>query len=200
MRRIKPVLFVLALFVAGFAIAYALVLAGGSPAGRDKPLIGGPFTLTDSQGKHVTDRDFRGKLMLVFFGYTNCPDVCPTELQNMTDVLGKLGPAAAQVAPIFVSVDPERDTPAQLDSYVKSFDPRIVGLTGTASEVASAAKAYRVYFRKAAGGADSYTVDHSAFVYLMDREGNYLTHFLFNTSPDAMSQEIKKHLDDGSKS
>jgi len=196
-RRINPVLFVLALFIAGFAIAYALVLAGGSPAHRAKPLIGGPFSLTDTEGKHVTDRDFRGKLMLVFFGYTNCPDVCPTELQNMAEVLGKLGPAAAQVAPIFVSVDPERDRPAELATYVKNFDPRIVGLTGTSDEVASAAKAYRVYFRKAAGGPDNYSVDHSAFVYLMDREGNYLTHFLFNTSPEAISQEIKKYLGEG---
>ncbi len=194
MRRIKPVLFVIVLFVAGFAAAYTITLRPQGSQVEGKALIGGPFSLVDTDGKHVTDRDFRGKLMLVFFGYTHCPDVCPTELQNMADVIDKLGPAANKVAPIFISVDPKRDTPQALSAYVKNFNKRIIGLTGNQDEVAGAAKAYRVYFRKADNGSEDYSVDHSAFVYLMDQNGDYLTHFVFNTPPDAVAAEIKKHL------
>jgi protein SCO1/2 len=193
MRRVNPFLFVIVLFVAGFVTVYSIISRPGSPQAIGTAVIGGAFSLVDTDGKRVSSEDFRGKLMLVFFGYTHCPDVCPTELQNMAEVLDRLGPAANQVAPIFISVDPARDTPAVLAAYVKNFSPRVVGLTGTPDEVASAAKAYRVYFRKADGGSEDYTVDHSAFVYLMDRNGNYITHFLFNTSPDALVQEIKQH-------
>ncbi len=194
MRRVSPLLFVIVLFLAGFAVAYSFVSKPGIPAAGGKALIGGAFSLVDTNGKRVTAQDFRGKLMLVFFGYTHCPDVCPTGLQNLAEVLDKLGPVANQVTPVFISVDPERDTPAALSGYVKNFSPRIAGLTGTPDEVASAAKAYRVYYRKADGGAGDYTVDHSAFVYLMDRDGNYITHFVFNTSADVMVEEIKKHV------
>ncbi len=194
MKRVNPVLFVIALFVAGFAAAYSIRFAPEGTRTEGKALIGGPFSLVDINGKRVTDGDFRGKLMLVFFGYTHCPDVCPTEMQNMTEVMDKLGADASQVAPIFISVDPARDTPESLSAYVKNFSPRITGLTGSVDEVASAAKAYRVYFRKAEGGSDNYTVDHSVFVYLMDRQGDYLTHFMFNTPADTMVSVIKKHI------
>ncbi len=194
MKRVNPVLFVIALFVAGFAAAYSIRFAPEGTRTEGKALIGGPFSLVDINGKRVTDGDFRGKLMLVFFGYTHCPDVCPTEMQNMTEVMDKLGADASQVAPIFISVDPARDTPESLSAYVKNFSPRITGLTGSVDAVASAAKAYRVYFRKAEGGSDDYTVDHSVFVYLMDRQGDYLTHFMFNTPADTMVSVIKKHI------
>ncbi len=194
MPRINPVLFVIALFVAGFAAAYLIRFAPEESRTEGKALIGGPFSLSNTDGKRVTDRDFRGKLMLVFFGYTHCPDVCPTEMQNMADVMDKLGPDAKQVAPIFISVDPVRDTPQALSDYVKNFSPLIAGLTGTQDEVASAGKAYRVYFRKADGGSENYTVDHSVFVYLMDRDGNYLTHFMFNTPPETIVEVIKKQI------
>ncbi len=194
MPRINPVLFVIALFVAGFAAAYSIRFAPEASRTEGKALIGGPFSLSNTDGKRVTDRDFRGKLMLVFFGYTHCPDVCPTEMQNMADVMAKLGPDAKQVAPIFISVDPVRDTPQALSDYVKNFSPLIAGLTGTQDEVASAGKAYRVYFRKADGGSENYTVDHSVFVYLMDRDGNYLTHFMFNTPPETIVDVIKKQI------
>lgn len=193
------VLFFIALFAAGFAAAYLRSAQQGTRV-EGKVLIGGPFTLTGTDGKQVTDRDFRGKLMLVFFGYTHCPDVCPTELQNMSEALDKLGPDASQVAPIFVSVDPARDTPQTLSAYVGNFGHRIIALTGSPDQVASAAKAYRVYFRKAEGGPDDYTVDHSAFVYLMDREGNYLTHFLFNAPADTVASTIKKYIAAGNAS
>ncbi len=194
MPRINPFLFVIALFVVGFAAAYFIRFTPEGSRTEGRALIGGPFSLSDPSGKRVTDRDFRGKLMLVFFGYTHCPDVCPTELQNMAEVIGKLGPDAQQVAPIFVSVDPARDTPEALSSYVGNFSPSITGLTGTQDEVASAAKAYRVFFRKADGNQDNYSVDHSAFVYLMDRNGNYITHFMFNTPAETVVKEIKKHI------
>jgi protein SCO1 len=194
MPRINPVLFVIVLFIAGFAAAYSIRFTPEGTRSEGRALIGGPFSLADTDGKRVTDRDFRGKLMLVFFGYTHCPDVCPTELQNMATALEKLGPDAKQVAPIFISVDPARDTPEALSAYVGNFSPLIKGLTGTQDEVASVAKAYRVYFKKADGGSDQYTVDHSVFVYLMDRDGNYITHFMFNTPPETVVNAIKKHI------
>lgn len=184
------------LFAAGFAGVYTVLNGPKSSQIEGRPLIGGPLSLVDTDGKRVTDRDFRGKLMLVFFGYTHCPDVCPTELQNMAEALDKLGPEADMVAPIFISVDPKRDTPEALANYVKNFNPRIIGLTGDPSEIAAAAKAYRVYFRKAGESAsgEDYTVDHSAFLYLMDSEGRYLTHFPFNAEPSVMVQTIQKTI------
>jgi protein SCO1/2 len=160
------------------------------------PLIGGPFTLLDTEGKRVSDQDFRGKFMLVFFGYTNCPDVCPAELQIISEALEKLGPDAGKVAPIFITVDPLRDTPQILSAYVKNFGPRVTGLTGTPDDIASVAKAYRVFFRKAKASPNDpdYTVDHSAFTYLMDQQGKYLSHFTFGTTPDAMAAVLKKHI------
>jgi len=194
MLRINPVLFIVVLFVAGFAAAYSIRLTPQRAQTEGKALIGGPFSLFDTDGKQVADGNFRGKLMLVMFGYTHCPDVCPTELQNIAEVMDKLGADASQVAPVFITVDPQRDTQQVLASYLKSFRPAITGLTGSSDEVASAAKAYRVYFRKAAGDAENYTVDHSAFIYLMDREGNYITHFTFNTPADTIVHAIKRHI------
>lgn len=185
----------LVLFAAGFAGMYTLLNRPETIQSEGTPLIGGPFSLVDTSGKRVTNRDFHGKLMLVFFGYAHCPDVCPTELQTMSTVMEKLGPEAAKVAPIFISVDPKRDTPEALANYMKNFDPRITGLTGDQNDISNAAKAYRVYYRKAGGGAgDDYTVDHSAFAYLMDGEGKYLTHFSFNTEPDSMLAVIKQKI------
>ncbi len=147
MKPVRAALVAVVLFAAGFAGVYAMLNLNGSQR-EGTPLIGGPFSLVDASGKRVTDRDFRGKLMLVVFGYTHCPDVCPTELQNIAEVMDKLGPDADQVAPLFISVDPKRDTPDVLAAYIKNFNPRIVALTGDQAEVASAAKAYRSLFSK----------------------------------------------------
>jgi protein SCO1 len=183
------------LFAAGFAGAYTLLNVPEGVQTEGTALIGGPFSLVDTNGKRVTDRDFRGKLMLVFFGYTHCPDVCPTELQTLSTVMERLGPAADKVAAMFISVDPKRDTPQVLADYMKNFNPRIMGLTGDQAEIASAAKAYRVYYRNVGDSAsDDYTVDHSAFVYLMDGEGKYLTHFSFNSEPESMLAVIKNKI------
>jgi protein SCO1 len=194
MPRINPLVFIAVLFIAGFAAAYSFRFTPGGSQSQGRGVAGGPFSLSDPSGKRVTDQDFRGKLMLVFFGYTHCPDVCPTELQNMTEIIGKLGPDAKQIAPIFISVDPARDTPEALSTYVNNFSPHITGLTGTQDEIANVAKAYRVYYKKAGGSGDNYSVDHSAFVYLMGRDGNYITHFLFNTPPETVLKEIRKYI------
>lgn len=160
------------------------------------PLIGGPFALVDQDGRPRTDADFRGRNMLVYFGYSFCPDVCGTELLAMAQAVDQLGPDGDKVALLFISVDPERDTPARLKDYVAFFHPQMVGLTGTAQQVQAAAKAYRVFFKRSdtASTGDDYLMDHSTAIYFMDREGHFLTHFAFGTEPAKMAQVIRKYL------
>jgi len=160
--------------------------------------IGGAFELVDQTGETRTDADYRGRYMLVFFGYTHCPDFCPTALQAVADALDALeaaaGAAAAeQVVPIFVTVDPERDTPEALKDYASAFHPRLVALTGSAAQVAQAAKAYRVYYAKAGEGED-YLMDHSTFTYLMGPDGRYLAHFRHGTPPEEMAERIRSFM------
>jgi len=158
--------------------------------------IGGPFELIDQDGRLVTEQDLAGRLMLVYFGYTFCPDVCPTSLQTMSVALEQLGDDALDVAFLFVTLDPKRDTLAQMKAYVSLFEPEPVGLTGTAEQVAAAARAYRVYYRlHDDDGDEDYLVDHSSFVYLMDREGRYLAHFGHAATPEQMVEEIRQALD-----
>jgi len=185
-------------FAIGFLVlAGALVVEYGRlESGREGPAgvaIGGPFTLTDQHGATRKDSQFRGKLMLVYFGYTYCPDVCPTALQTMGEALERLGPQASEVQPVFITIDPERDTPEQLRLYAESFDPRFVMLTGSEVQIAEAARGYKVYYRVTKKG-DEVQVDHSAFVYLMDRNGRYATHFGDSVSPEAMAAAIAKAL------
>ena len=141
--------------------------------------VGGPFSLVDHTGRRVSNADFSGRFTLVFFGFTFCPDVCPTALQVTSAALEKLGPKAARVTPLFITVDPERDTPEQLKSYVGSFHPSLVGLTGTQAEIDAVAKAYRVYFKRVKDERSSagYTMDHTSIIYLMGPDGRFLTHF-----------------------
>ncbi|MEE8334484.1 MAG: SCO family protein [Alphaproteobacteria bacterium] len=154
--------------------------------------IGGPFTLVDHTGQQRTEKDYRGKLMLIYFGYTFCPDACPTALQAMTVALDGLGKSASEVQPLLITIDPARDTSAHLKSYVPNF-PGLVGLTGSAEQIRAAAKAYHVYYRNA-GEATDYLMDHSSIVFLMDRDGRYLTRFSHNSLPETMAAEIRKHL------
>ena len=166
----------------------------GTQQSSGKALIGGPFTLTDQTGKKVTDQDFRGRYMLVFFGFTACPDICPAGLQLMSAALDKIGAKANNVTPIFISVDPARDTPEKIAAYVKNFNDRLVGLTGTAEEVAAVAKAYRVFYQKTpneAAPAD-YGMNHTSIIYLMGPDGEYVTHFTPTTSVDAMVEKLNK--------
>lgn len=190
--------------LAGAAAAVALLpdvranLGLGRPAATStgRALIGGPFTLTDHTGRRVTEKDFAGRPMVVFFGFTNCPDVCPSGLQVLSAALDKLGAKADKLVPIFISVDPERDTPEQLARYVQSFHPRILGLTGTPQEVETAARAYRVYFKKAQndGAAGSYTIDHSSILYIMDEAGQYSSHATHATPPNKLAELIARVL------
>ena len=157
--------------------------------------IGGPFSLTDQNGNPVRDTDFRGKFMLVYFGYGFCPDVCPTELQNIAAALDELGDKAKAVQPIFITVDPERDTPKFLADYVPSFYPRLIGLTGTREQIDKVAKEYRVYYAKVeSDSAGDYLVDHTSYVYLMGRDGGFLTMFRNATDPKNMATTIAGYM------
>lgn len=158
--------------------------------------IGGPFALTNHQGKRVTDSDFRGRFMFVYFGYGYCPDICPTELANMAAALDALDDKAARLQSLFITVDPERDTAEFLAEYVPQFHADMVGLTGTPEEIASVAKSYRVYYRKAEQpGSTEYLMDHSGFVYLMGPDGEFLTMFRGNTDPNAIAKTIASYID-----
>jgi protein SCO1/2 len=159
-------------------------------------LIGGPFELVGKDGKTVTDKDFRGRYMLVFFGFTHCPDICPAELQVMSAALDDLGDKADQVVPVFITVDPARDTPELVTAYVENFGPNFVGLTGSLEAVDKAAKAYRVTYQKfqEEGAGDNYSVDHSALVYLMGPDGKFVTHFPYGTSPEKMADTLRRYL------
>ena len=161
-----------------------------------KALIGGPFSLVDHTGRRVTDKDFLGKKTLVYFGFTSCPDICPSGLQVMAAALDALGRKGDVITPLFITVDAERDTPEKLSQYVQSFHPRLIGLTGTPDEVTAAAKAYRVYFKKVADEKvpASYSVDHSSFFYLMDEQGQFVRHFAFPIDAATLAAELAKSL------
>lgn len=156
--------------------------------------VGAPFSLVAQDGRRMTDRDFRGKLMLVYFGFTNCPDVCPTDLQQIAALLRVLGPAASQVRPAFITLDPERDSPERLTAYLRSFDSRIVGLTGDLGSIRAVADGYLMFFRKAQLSRSGYTIDHAAVTYLIDREGRYLGFFPPGTSAARMLQILRPYL------
>jgi protein SCO1/2 len=199
MSRMTIVL-ALAGLLAGAALGTLALRTGGTPEGRiettGKATVGGPFSLIDQTGKRVTDKDYRGKYMLVFFGYTNCPDVCPAGLQVMSAALDKLGHSADDIVPIFITLDPARDTPEKMASYVKSFHPRLVGLTGSDGDIAAVAKAYRVYYQKVADDKNpsQYTIDHSAIFYLMDKDGTLLTPIPHTNDIDQLALALDKAL------
>ena len=186
-------------------VAFAAVLVGvvflvdslyGGRGGGGIVKIGGPFTLIDHDGRKRTDSDFRGEHLLIYFGYTYCPDVCPTALADMALALDALGDEAARVRPLFITVDPARDTPDRLKPDVANFHPRLVGLTGTEQAVSAAAKAYRVYFAKSKTEAapGEYLMDHTSIISLMRLDGRYLTHFSHGTSAETMAARIRENL------
>jgi protein SCO1/2 len=156
--------------------------------------IGGPFALIDHTGKPRTDQDFRGKLLLIYFGYSYCPDVCPTDLQQISLAVEGLGSAGEAVQPLFITLDPERDTAAHLADYVPLFHPRLIGLTGSAEMIGRVALAYKVYYAKFPPDSPDYVVDHSAFIYLVDETGKYIGFFPPGTSADRMVEVIKPWL------
>jgi protein SCO1/2 len=156
--------------------------------------IGGPFRLVDQDGKTVTDADLKGKWSLIYFGYTHCPDACPTALNDIAIALDELGPKRAAVRPVFITVDPERDTPEVLKAYVTAFDTPILALTGTPEEVAQAAKGYRVYYAKHPEAGGDYSMDHSSVIYVMDPEGRFTASFTHQSSPEEIAERLKKLL------
>jgi protein SCO1/2 len=157
--------------------------------------VGGPFELTDQTGHRRTDADFRGKLVVLYFGYTYCPDVCPTELQSISLALDRLGAAAQAVQPLFITVDPERDTPARLADFVSSFHPRLIGLTGSVAEIRKTAIAYRTFFAKQSNAAPGdYSVNHTGFIYLIGKDGQYQGFLPPGLAPDAIADAIRTRL------
>jgi protein SCO1/2 len=193
---LRSALALIAVVIVAAAAAYFWT-ARQNPAGESAgALIGGPFELTSNSGERVTDKTYAGRYMLVYFGYTYCPDVCPIGLSVMTEAYASLPDALReQIVPIFVTVDPERDTVEVIDDYVGLFHPDLVGLTGTPEQIAAMGKTYRVYFSRAdSAEAKDYLVDHSAFTYLMDQNGLYLTHFGHGTTAEEMAGKLSELL------
>jgi protein SCO1/2 len=192
----------LIVLVAAFAIGLVacvglvLVMSGRSSNGPaiKSAAVGGPFQLVDQNGQPFTDQNLKGKPFLVFFGFTNCPDVCPTALFEVSEIMRELGPDAQRTAAIFISVDPERDTPDVLKDYLASFDHNVRGLTGDPAAIAAAAKAYRVYYKKVPLEAGDYTMDHTALVYLMDKEGRFVAPFNIKRPTEAAAADLRKYL------
>jgi protein SCO1/2 len=196
--RALRLLVIFAAFFAGLVLCLGvIVLAGGQrgvTGGIKTAAIGGPFRLTDQNGEPFSDQDLRGKSFLVFFGFTHCPDVCPTTLFDISEIMRNLGKDADRTAAVFITVDPERDTPAALKEYLSSFDPHVHGLSGDLADIAAVAKAYRVYYRKVPLEGGDYTMDHTAIVYLMDKEGQFVSPFNMRRTADVAAAELRKHL------
>lgn len=191
--KLRLVIIIIGLLLAA-GLAYTLSAAFQSgPAATAGVQVGGPFTLTDHTGAVRRAEDFRGKIVAIYFGYTHCPDACPTALSSLSEALDQLGPRANEVAVLFVTIDPARDTVALLKDYIGSFHSSVIGLTGTAEQVAQAAKGWRVYYRKSGDGAD-YTMDHSSVIFIMGRDGRYLEHFTHSAPADQMAASLTRAL------
>ncbi len=194
--RLRRLAVPLAAFLVGLAalgVAAVLTLAPASrPAGAAN--VGGPFSLIDQNGRKATDRDFLGAPHLVFFGFTRCPDICPTKLFELSEVLRATGEKGRQLRALFITVDPERDSPEALKSYVASFDDRIVGLTGDPEAVQAAVRAYRAFARKVPLKDGDYTMEHTALVYLMDKNGGFVGSFNLNRPPAEAAQDLLRRL------
>ena len=199
----KTLLLALLLGLMAGVLTAVLLLALPAPGDRLEPqstgkaLIGGPFSLVDASGKRVTEKDFTGRPMLVYFGFTHCPDVCPAGLQVIAAALDQLGDKSKGLTPLFITVDPERDTPEVLGKYVASFHSAIVALSGSPEDIQDVTKTYRVYASKVPnpdGSPDSYNIDHSTFMYLMDRNGEFVKHFPHTVAADTLAAELAKAL------
>lgn len=201
-----PVIGIMLAALAAIAVASWVAWSWIAPDGANAPgrtggvlkaemNIGGPFELVDHHGNPVTDKTFRGQYLLIYFGYGYCPDVCPTELANMAAALDDLGGKAKSVTPLFITVDPERDTPEFLADYVVNFHPRLTGLTGTPENIKAVAKAYKVYYAKAKKpGEAEYLMDHTSFVYLMAPDGRFLSLFRGHTDPKTMAETVARFM------
>jgi protein SCO1/2 len=195
--RTARILLVFGAFLAGLALCFSVILLLVGPrdgASAVASAIGGPFTLTDQDGRPFSDRDVKGKPYLVFFGFTHCPDVCPTTLFDISETLRSLGPEADKAAALFITVDPERDTPAAMKDYLSSFDPHVTGLTGDPARLADVFKEFRVYTKKVPLEGGNYTMDHSALVYLMDKSGRFVAPFSLKRTPEAAAADLRRYF------
>ncbi|HEY5238558.1 MAG TPA: SCO family protein [Rhizomicrobium sp.] len=184
-----PWLLAIAAVIGGF-LWHAGDLVGTTGAA----LVGGPFALTDQNGRARTDKDFRGRFMLLYFGYSYCPDVCPTTLAEMGDALEQLGGNAKRIVPVFITIDPARDKPAVLKTYLKSFGANFIGLTGSDKAITNVAHEYRVYFQKQALAGGGYAMNHSSTIYLMGPDGKFIAYYDESIGPDGLAKELKKRL------
>ena len=197
-KTASRVLPIVGAFLAGLVLVLGVFIYlashSASPIGRAVASVGGPFHLEDQTGKPFTDQDMKGRPFLVFFGYTHCPDVCPTTLLEISDVMKALGKDADRTGALFITVDPERDTPAVLKDYLSNFDPHLRALTGDPAAVEAALKAYRVYAAKIPLKDGDYTMDHTAAVYLMDKDGRFVSTFNLKQSPEAAAGQLRGYL------
>jgi protein SCO1/2 len=194
-RTARP-LVVIGAFAGSLVVGLVLMLwvMGGLRHVGAAAAIGGPFQLTDQTGQTVTEKSMQGHPTLVFFGFTHCPDVCPTTLFEMSEVLKAMGKDADRVNAYYISVDPERDTQAAMKEYLSSFDPRLRGLTGSPEAIAKVLSEYRVYAKKVPLKDGDYTMDHTALVYLMDRDGKFVAPFNINRKPEDAATDLKRYL------
>lgn len=196
--KTSRIMLVLAAFLSGLVLFFGVILfitgRAPSPIGQAVAGVGGPFRLEDQNGKPVTDQDMKGKPFLVFFGFTHCPDVCPTTLFELSQVLRALGPDANRVGALFITVDPARDTPAIMKDYLSNFDPHLRGLTGDQASIDAAIRAYRVYAKKIPLDNGDYTMDHTAIVYLMDKDGHFVAPFNTKRTSEAEAAELRRYL------
>ena len=195
--RTSQILLILSAFVTGLVIftgvfLYATGNFGGG--GQSASAIGGSFKLVDQNGAQITEADVKGRPFLVFFGYTHCPDVCPTTLFDVSEVLRALGKDADRTGALFITVDPERDTPAVMKDYLSSFDPHLRGATGDRAAVDAAEKAYRVYAKKVPAENGDYSMDHTALVYLMDKQGRFVAPFSLKRRPEDAAADLRRYL------
>ena len=194
-RTTRP-LVIVAAFAGSLLVGLVLMLwaLGGLRNVAAPAAIGGPFQLTDQAGQTVTEKNLRGRPTLIFFGFTHCPDVCPTSLFEISEVLRAMGEDADRVNAYFISVDPERDTTAAMKDYLSSFDPHLKGLTGDPEAVAKALSGFRVYARKVPLKEGDYTMDHTALIYLMDRDGIFVSPFNLKRTPEEAAADLKRYL------
>jgi protein SCO1/2 len=194
--RTPHILLVFSAFLAGLVIFLGVILFTTHYQGTalGPSAIGGPFNLIDENGKPITDQDMKGRPFVVFFGYRHCPDICPTTLFEMSEVMRVLGKDADRVGALFITVDPERDTPEGMKDYLSSFDPHLHGATGDAKAIDAVVKAYRVYAKKVPTDKGDYSMDHTALVYLMDKQGRFVAPFKLDRKPEEAAADLRRYL------
>ncbi|HEY6383179.1 MAG TPA: SCO family protein [Pseudolabrys sp.] len=193
--RTSQILLILSAFLTGVVIFTGVFLySTGNFGAGPASAIGGPFKLIDQNGNTITDADIKGRPFLVFFGFTRCPDVCPTTLFDVSEVMRALGKDADRTGALFITVDPEHDTPAVIKDYLSSFDPHLRGATGDRAAVDAVEKAYRVYAKKVPTESGDYTMDHTALVYLMDKQGRFVAPFSLKRRPEDAAADLRRYL------